>query len=137
MALVMALFGASAQADNMSFRGTLLDAPPCSINGGKPVEIDFGAVGVNKVDGDNYRQTFTLEYECEGTNSDMQLRYLGNATDFDSAAVQTNIADFGIRLQHQRNGVVTPFKVGERCPSRPIKGRRILSPRRSKKREWL
>ncbi|BEM58655.1 pilus protein [Serratia marcescens] len=116
MALVMALFGASAQADNMSFRGTLLDAPPCSINGGKPVEIDFGAVGVNKVDGDNYRQTFTLEYECEGTNSDMQLRYLGNATDFDSAAVQTNIADFGIRLQHQRNGVVTPFKVGGTLP---------------------
>ncbi len=111
-ALVMTLLGGSVQADNMSFRGILLDAPPCTINGGKAVEIDFGQVGVNKVDGENYKQSFTLTYECEGVSTDKLLRYLGAATAFDTTAVQTNIADFGIRLQHQRDGIVKPFEVG-------------------------
>lgn len=97
---------------NITYSGTLLDAPPCTLNGGEPVEIDFGEVGVNKVDGQNYAQTFTVIYECEGTTTDMVLRYLGAATTFDKAAVQSSIPEFGIQLQHQRSGVITPFEVG-------------------------
>lgn len=97
---------------DITYGGTLLDAPPCSINGGEPIDIDFGEVGVNKVDGQNYAQTFTLMYECEGTTTDMILRYLGVATTFDKAAVQSNIPEFGIQLQHQRNGAIAPFEVG-------------------------
>jgi len=97
---------------NITYSGTLLDAPPCTLNGGEPVEIDFGEVGVNKVDGQNYAQTFTVVYECEGTTTDMVLRYLGVVTSFDAAAVQSNIPEFGIRLQHQKDGTITPFEVG-------------------------
>ncbi|HIE1345157.1 TPA: fimbrial protein [Serratia marcescens] len=97
---------------DVTYSGTLLDAPPCSLNGGEPIEIDFGEVGVNKVDGQNYAQTFTVIYECEGTTTDMVLRYLGAKTTFDTAAVQSNIPDFGIRLQHQKDGVITPFELG-------------------------
>lgn len=99
-------------ADNMTFHGTLIEYPPCKINGGEPVEIDFGEVGVNKIDGQNYAQTFTIKYDCEGTSTDKVLRYLGAATTFDTAAVQSNIADFGIQLQHKKDGVATPFVVG-------------------------
>ncbi|WP_421105897.1 fimbrial protein [Serratia marcescens] len=110
--------GSSAlAAENMSFRGTLLEHPPCEINGGQPVEIDFGEVGVNKIDGENYAQTFTLTYDCEGTSTDKVLRYLGNATAFDTAAVQSNIPDFGIRLMHRtREGVTNAFEVGSTLP---------------------
>jgi type 1 fimbria pilin len=69
-------------------------------------------VGVNKVDGQNYAQTFTITYDCEGLSTDMVLRYQGVVTTFDTAAVQSNIADFGIQLQHQKGGVTTPFAVG-------------------------
>ena len=105
-----------ATAENMTFHGTLVEYPPCEINGGEPVEIDFGEVGVNKVDGQNYAQTFTITYDCEGLSTDMVLRYKGVVTTFDTAAVQSNIADFGIQLQHQKGGVITPFAVGTSIP---------------------
>jgi type 1 fimbria pilin len=97
---------------DITFSGTLLDAPPCTINGDEPVEIDFGEVGVNKVDGQNYAQTFTLTYDCEGVSTDKVLRYLGAATAFDTAAVQSTIPEFGIRLQHRKDNAITPFAVG-------------------------
>ncbi|WP_163333705.1 fimbrial protein [Enterobacter bugandensis] len=104
-------------SENMSFKGTLLETPPCEINGGQPVEIDFGEVGVNKINGENYSRTFVLTYECEGPGTDKLLRYVGNATAFDSAAVQSNIADFGIRLAHRTSeGITTPFEVGSTLP---------------------
>lgn len=99
-------------AENMTFHGTLIEHPPCTINSGQPIEIDFGEVGVNKVDGQNYAQTFTIIYDCEGTSTDKVLRYLGAATTFDTAAVQSNIPEFGIQLQHRIDGVSTPFAVG-------------------------
>lgn len=100
-------------AENMSFRGTLLEYPPCEINDGQPVEIDFGEVGINKIDGKNYSRTFTLTYDCQGASTDKILRYLGNVTAFDTAAVQSNIANFGIRLAHRSSdGGVSPLTVG-------------------------
>lgn len=101
-----------AAAENMAFHGTLIEHPPCKINGGEPVEIDFGEVGVNKVDGQNYAQTFRIMYDCEGTSTDKMLRYLGTATAFDTAAVQSTIPEFGIQLRHQKDGAITPFAVG-------------------------
>jgi type 1 fimbria pilin len=103
-------------AENMTFHGTLIEHPPCEINGGEPVEIDFGEVGVNKVDGQNYAQTFTIMYDCEGFSTDLVLRYMGATTTFDTAAVQSNIADFGIQLQHQKDSTITPFVVGTTIP---------------------
>lgn len=103
-------------ANDINFSGTLVDTLPCEINDGQPVEIDFGDVGVNKVDGQNYQQPFKLTYVCEGTAVDMVLRYMGVATTFDNSAVQSNIPDFGIRLQHTKNGVVTALDVGSTLP---------------------
>ncbi|MEE4412062.1 MULTISPECIES: fimbrial protein [unclassified Serratia (in: enterobacteria)] len=107
------VFSLQILADSdVRFFGTLLSNPPCTINGGQPIEIDFGEVGVNKVDGQNYAQPFRVIYECEGVSTDKVLRYLGAATAFDKAAVQSNIPEFGIRLQHQKDGITAPFDVG-------------------------
>ncbi|WP_273855338.1 fimbrial protein [Serratia liquefaciens] len=99
-------------ADNMSFRGVLHEYPPCEINDGKPVEINFGDVGVNKVDGKNYAQPFTITYKCEGARVYSSLRHVGAVTAFDKAAVQSNIADFGIHLAIEKNGKTAPFDIG-------------------------
>jgi type 1 fimbria pilin len=116
--IAVMLSGTSLQAaENMSFRGTLLEHPPCEINGGQPVAIDFGDVGVNKVNGNNYAQTFKIIYDCKGASTDKILRYVGNATAFDPAAVQSNIPDFGIQLRHKSlDGVTSAFDVGSRLP---------------------
>lgn len=116
--IAVMLSGASLQAaENMSFRGTLLEHPPCEINRGQPIAIYFGVVGINKVDGDNYAQRFHIIYDCKGTSTDKILRYVGTATAFDPAAVQSNISDFGIQLRHiSPEGVITPFKVMSTLP---------------------
>ncbi|CAI2025948.1 fimbrial protein [Serratia fonticola] len=100
-------------AENISFKGTLLEYPPCKINDGALMEINFGEVGVNKVDGENYAQTFSLKYTCKGARTNAVLRYMGQATAFDHTAVQSNIPDFGIRLRHQSyDGNVNDFEIG-------------------------
>ena len=42
---------------DMTFHGTLITPPPCTINDDSRIEVNFGErVGINKVDGVNYRQ---------------------------------------------------------------------------------
>lgn len=118
-------------AENMSFHGTLREHPPCEINDGRPVEINFGEVGVNKIDGQNYAQTFKLTYECAGNGTNMVVRYMGVAAPFDSAAVESNIKDFGIKLSILSvDGVLKPFVVGTTLfvPSNQSESRFVATP---------
>ena len=39
---------------NLTFSGTLNEPPPCTIEGGKTIEVDFGDVGVKRIDGVKY-----------------------------------------------------------------------------------
>lgn len=99
----------------MQFRGTLIEPPPCTINDDGVIDVDFGdRVGINKVDGVNYRQTIGYRITCEpGIGKwDMMLRLNGTATSFDEAAVQTNHRYLGIRIYQN----AAPFKVGSSLP---------------------
>ncbi|VEA61599.1 Minor fimbrial protein prsF precursor [Serratia plymuthica] len=100
MVLLLGYIPAQAEV-NTIFYGTLNAPPPCTINNGEQVDVDFGnRVGVNKVDGQNYIQTVNYRISCEPGISGlaMGLKVTGSATGFDSAALQTNITDLGIRL---------------------------------------
>ncbi|WP_375056775.1 fimbrial protein [Zobellella sp. DQSA1] len=96
------LVGPPLQAqENMSFSGTLIEPPPCTIDDGGTIEVDFGErVGISKVDGERYRQSVPYRIRCEGdaTGWEMTLTLSATATAFDAAAVQANVADLGIRL---------------------------------------
>jgi type 1 fimbria pilin len=120
--LFLAGVGASTltqAADNMNFHGTLIAPPPCTINNGIKIDVDFGErIGVNKVDGINYRQTVDYPIRCEdGAGKwDMTLTLTGTPTGFDDAAVQTQEkADLGIRLY--QNG--QPFILNQALPVDP------------------
>lgn len=98
---------------NMAFYGTLNAPPPCTINNGEQVDVDFGdRVGVNKVDGQNYMKTVNYRITCgQGASGlAMGLKVTGSASGFDAAALQTNITDLGIRLL--QNG--QPFTLNKR-----------------------
>lgn len=88
-------------ADNMLFYGSLTEPPPCSINDGDYVDVDFGnQVGVNKVDGVNYLRPVNYQINCD-QNTDagnMTLEIIGVRTDYDNAALRTNVADLGIKI---------------------------------------
>ena len=112
----VALLLGSMQAQafpNMAFYGTLNAPPPCTINNGEQVDVDFGdRVGVNKVDGQNYMQMVNYRISCEQgiTGLNMGLMVSGSPTGFDTAALQTNIPDLGVRLL--QNG--QPFALNKR-----------------------
>lgn len=96
---------------DMTFRGTLIEPPPCTINDGNRVDVDFGErVGINKVDGVNYRQVMNYQIVCDSASSGswaLTLSLTGAAAGFDEKALQTNKTDLGIRI-YQNDKPFTP-----------------------------
>lgn len=85
----------------MRFSGTLLEPPPCSINDGGEVDVDFGnRVGVTKVDGINYLQPVNYRISCDAGPGawNMTLEVVGIPADYDEAAIQSNMDDLAVRL---------------------------------------
>lgn len=94
----------------MRFRGTLVEPPPCTINEGNRVDVDFGErVGINKVDGVNYRQGLNYQITCEKHDKTLMLvlSLSGNTAGFDNNALQTSKENLGIRV-YQNDKPFTP-----------------------------
>lgn len=97
---VLALGLCSSASANVAFNGTLIEPPPCTINGGSTIEVDFKEVGISKVDGEHYRQpvSYTITCSADTLPWEMILTVRGTATSFEPSAVQSNVADLGIKL---------------------------------------
>lgn len=98
------------------FTGTLIDNPPCSVNNAEPLDVPFGEVGITKIDGVNYAQSFTLNLNCNaslGGETVLFLEYDGISADyFDVGALQTNRYGLGIRLYHSSDSALFPINSG-------------------------
>lgn len=92
-------------AENMSFHGLLLDTVPCDINGGSSLSVEFGEVGINRIDGTRYMQKMSFPVNCPG-GFDMPFKmvYQGEVSDFDPAALKASPDGLGIKLRRQCNG---------------------------------
>jgi len=90
----------SAASANLTFNGTLNEPPPCTIDSGSTIEVDFGDVGTKRVDGVKYRRAVGYTIRCGASTLPWLLRLSinGTATTFDNSAVQTNVPELGIRL---------------------------------------
>ena len=89
--------GASA---NLTFSGTLNEPPPCTIDAGNTIEVDFGDVGVKRVDGVRYRRGVGYVINCGADTLPwaLKLSVNGTPTAFDGSAVQTSVPALGIRV---------------------------------------
>ncbi|AKG68218.1 pilus assembly protein [Serratia fonticola] len=96
---------------DITFHGTLITSPPCTINDDNRIDVDFGErVGINKVDGVSYRQLINYQITCrEGDPGQwaMTLSLSGNAAGFDNEALLTDKANLGIRV-YQNDQPFTP-----------------------------
>ncbi|EOI5727637.1 fimbrial protein [Cronobacter malonaticus] len=110
--------------ENMSFHGTLV-APPCKISNGQTIEVSFGNdLGVNKIDGNNYKQPVAYTVDCEAgyTSSDLAIVVdAPNLAAFDSAAVMTDKSGLGIRILVDNQPVTFSQRVAVTNPSSPPK----------------
>lgn len=97
-----ALFCSALLAADMTFKGTLIDPPPCTINGNLPVTVDFGNnIGVNRVDGVNYIQPVEYHLMCDLTSPHEGLSMVMTTTDpasFDASAIQSSTTGLAIRV---------------------------------------
>lgn len=102
---------AKSEEVSMMLRGTLVEPPPCTINDGNRADVNFGErVGINKVDGVNYRQRLNYQITCQGAGSGngvLMLSLSGGAAGFDKQALQTDKANLGIRI-YQNDKPFTP-----------------------------
>ncbi|WP_427864951.1 fimbrial protein [Providencia stuartii] len=107
-----------AQAVEVNFSGNLIENPPCDVAGSKgpnqPIKVDFGEIGITKIDGVNYQQDFTLTLSCGpelGNSVPLYLQYMSHfIASFDNKALRTSINGLGIRLYHE--GVVIAPNTG-------------------------
>lgn len=122
--LGLAVFGAIASqvhaAENMYFHGTLIEPPPCTINGGDIIDVNFGdKVGVNKVDGINYLEPINYRVNClPGVGKwSMNLMVISlPPPDYDSSAIPSDVADLSIRVLS--NG--KPLELNKLIPVSPL-----------------
>ncbi|MEY0231396.1 fimbrial protein [Providencia manganoxydans] len=101
------------QAVQLEFTGNLLENPPCDVAGpnglNQPIKIGFGDVGISRINGENYRQDFTITMTCGSDLGNAVALYLTYGTNaykapFDNKALGTTTSGLGIRLYHE--GVV-------------------------------
>ncbi|CAI1000229.1 fimbrial protein [Serratia fonticola] len=77
-----------------------VQAPPCVINGDRPIEVDFGDdVMTTRVDGYNYRQPVPYNLDCQGAASnEMTLEIQGMSAGFGLNVLGTDKANLGIAM---------------------------------------
>ncbi|EKM0376768.1 fimbrial protein [Cronobacter turicensis] len=111
-------------AENMSFHGTLI-APPCTISEGKTIEVAFGNdLGVNRIDGNNYKQPVNYTVNCEAGYTANNLAIVIDTTapaSFDNSAISTNKTGLGIRILVEGVPVTFAQRVAIANPSSPPK----------------
>lgn len=109
--LLVAARALAGNAADVTFHGTLIEAPPCVINAGKPVVVDFGnEVMTTRIDGSAYRQRIPVDLDCSAALSSKQkLRITGTPAGFDALALSGGSAQagFGIAL-YEGSGRYTP-----------------------------
>lgn len=123
IALMGSCFVAQAE-ENLKFSGTLISPPNCSINNGNIIEVQFGDVLINKIDGKNYMKDVPYQITCDSTVRDpsmtMTLTLTGKQASFSGIALSTNISALGIeiKLDEQPFTLNTAITVNEQ--SKPV-----------------
>ncbi|RAX00322.1 MULTISPECIES: fimbrial protein [unclassified Photorhabdus] len=81
--------------------GVVIAPPPCVINNGNTIDVDFGDVMITRIDGVNYMQPVKYTVKCEKMPANaMKMMISGNTASFDPAVLQTNHTGLGIAVIH-------------------------------------
>ncbi|MBH1931206.1 fimbrial protein [Serratia rubidaea] len=95
--------GVQAITTNVTVKAVVLAPPPCEINKGLTIVVDFkNDVMTNQVNGSNYRQPIPYSVSCSGnTTNAMTLQIQGTGAGFGNGNVlSTNQSNLGIALFH-------------------------------------
>lgn len=86
---------------DVKFHGSLV-VIQCQVNEDKAVNVQFGSVGVNKVNGVNFTMPIPFAVTCNNlggeANPGLTLRVNGTQSDFNEAAVVTDVDGLAIKI---------------------------------------
>ncbi|NHB92686.1 fimbrial protein [Photorhabdus cinerea] len=81
--------------------GVVIAPPPCEINNGNTIDVDFGEVMITQIDGVNYMKPVKYTVTCEKMPANaMKMMISGNTASFDRTALKTNHAGLGVAVIH-------------------------------------
>lgn len=100
---------------------TVVEVPPCTINGNRVIEVDFGDVIVPQIDGNRYLKPINYSLECTGQLTNvMKLAIQGNPTTFDNSALKTDVEDFGIAMRVNGQPLAINNWINFVYPNKPV-----------------
>ena len=90
------LQAAFADAD-ITFHGTLKEAPPCVVNGNELIVVDFGSeVMTTRIDGTTYSRPVRFTVDCTAAISNLQrVRISGTPASFGNSVLAGDRTGFG------------------------------------------
>lgn len=107
---------------NLTLSGTLVEPPPCTINSGSTIAVDFGDISVKSVDGVQNRKGLNYIITCTASTLPwgLNLMLTGTATSFDPSAVQSSVPDLGIKVLRNNLAFVLNTKLSISLSSPPV-----------------
>ena len=90
--------------DVVLIKGAIVEAPPCIISNGNIIDVNFGdRIGVNTVDGSNYRLRLNYQVRCDmaqPSGASLTLMLIGKPAlfDVDDASILTNKDGLAIKV---------------------------------------
>ncbi|WP_426766910.1 fimbrial protein [Erwinia aphidicola] len=87
---------------------TVLEPPPCTINGGKTIEVDFGEVIADDLDGIQFARAVNIDLSCRGqSKNQLRLQFQGTPDKAMANYLQTNRE--GLAIKFSRSGQLLPL----------------------------
>jgi len=110
------LFSTVSKADiKAEFKGVLIDAPPCKINGDTLLDYDFKDVIIQQIKGDFYQKTQSVEVKCSSVSSNnINLTLNGTTMAGKDNILQTNVSGLGVALLNGDDDA--EIKIGKAIP---------------------
>lgn len=94
--LINLLPSVAVASSTVTMRATII-VPACTINGSRPVDVDFGDVSTDRVNGVNYAQPLNFTLNCTGlTSPALKVQLTGTGAVFDSTSLRTSVTDLGV-----------------------------------------
>lgn len=104
----------------VNISGVVLAPPPCVINGGNIIEINFGEVMSTRIDGTAYKKEVTYAIVCTKMPTyAMKMSVQGDNAGFDTQSLSTNIDGLGIAILYNNRKLPVGQTVNFTYPNPP------------------
>ncbi|EFA3982863.1 fimbrial protein [Escherichia coli] len=89
----------------------IIQIPPCQVNNGKVIEVEFGDVSVTDVANERNRRKVTVPVTCDYAQGRAYVKVMGSQLGGNTNVLATDVSNFGIAL-YQGDGTSTKLILG-------------------------